>query len=248
MPETPTPPDTSAESSAGLPPAEGDTPVVVEVNIPPDAHTLAELFGLAAQECQTIAERTAEKRGKMPLTEWRRAFGTTVMATRAVVGATLMKLAKNLPGADLKHHSAEVEKTLRALEVYQAEIRAAVRAGLTAEEADGEGAATERTKLDAAADRLADLKREMEKAQRVMLAIDDVQRTEAERDAMLSGKGTGSSADDEVPDFTVSPGIEVTEQTTANPPPRRKTPEKNPPTEKPAKGRRGWWPFGGKKK
>src|SRR3989344_1234002 len=122
-----TPKDTSAESSAGLPPDEGDTPVVVEVNIPPDAHTLAELFGLAAQECQTLAERTAEKRGKMPLTEWRRAFGTTVMATRAMLGATLMKLAKSLPGVDLKHHSAEVERTLRALEVYQAEIRAAVR-------------------------------------------------------------------------------------------------------------------------
>ena len=243
-----TPKDTSAESSAGLPPDEGDTPVVVEVNIPPDAHTLAELFSLAVEECQTIATATAEKRGTMPLTEWRRAFGTTVMATRAVLGTTLMKLAKRLPAADLKRHSTEAEKALRALETYQAEIRAAVRAGLTAEETESTETAPEKAKLDAAADRLAALQREMEKGHRVMLAIDDVQRTEAERDATLSRREAGPSAGEEGPEFTVATGIEVSEPAAANPPPRRKTPEKNPLTEKPAKGRRGWWPFGGKKK
>jgi len=189
-----TPKDTSAESSAGLPPDEGDTPVVVEVNTPPDAHTLAELFELAAQECQTIAERTAKNRGKMGLTEWRREFRAVVMATRAAMVQTLMALAKKLPAADLKRQSAAVEKTLRALEEYQEEIRSAVQAGLTAEETEGAEAAPDRAKLDAAADKLAELKREMEKAHHVMLAIDDVQRTEAERDGMLSA-APGSPAD-----------------------------------------------------
>jgi len=253
MPETPTPPDTSAESSAGLPPDEGDTPVVVEVNTPPDAHTLAELFELAAQECQTIAERTAKNRGKMGLTEWRREFRAVVMATRVAMVQTVMILAKKLPGTDLKRHSAEAGKALRALETYQAEIRAAVRAGLSAEETEGADAAPERAKLDAAADRLAELQREMEKGHHAMLAIDDVQRTEAERDAKLSEREAGSSAGKEdVPEFTVATGIEVNKPVAANPPPRKKAqapaPAASAPATKPK--RRGWWPFGkgGKKK